>query len=137
MNGQPPNVLNDIPKPESEPEREIKVAEVMEIMEKFLGPNFEFVRQELVEGTDIPWLYEVRVTNPDGSYVEYTYIRKGRIDHNGDATTAPSGITNAYYDSDDFPVAGNSVVDFVDNQWVELKQDKNIYTDDTVTYLGS
>lgn len=130
-----PNLLNDFPTQEIQQEREIKLAEVMEIMERFLGPNYEFVRQELVEGTDIPLLYEVRVTDDDGSYVEYTYIKKGRVDHNGDATTAPSGIINAYYDSDDFPLGGYSIVDLVNNEWVELKEDINIYTGDKASKL--
>ncbi len=126
MFNQPPNSPESLPKARTSiPAPEI-AAGPRERIETI--PNLESIQAvfiELVKGKEYevtklkedeygPNLWEIKVTEPDGSIIEYTYSREGT--HDGSPGTA-TVINVLFSDETGFPTGGYDAANYRNGRW--------------------
>lgn len=93
--------------------------EVQLIFDKIVGEEkYEDVRK--LEDEEGLYLWEIKITQEDGS-VEYAYTRKGDYKSRGLAggSASETAIHITYYDNDEIPISGHSVLKLINNKWIE------------------
>lgn len=109
-------------KPEIEKEKSEHIPtseEVQSLFEKIAGEaKYEDVRK--LEDEKGLYLWEVKIAQEDGS-VEYSYIRKGDYKSRGLAggSALETAIHITYFDNDEMPISGHSVLKLISDKWVE------------------
>ncbi len=86
----------------------VKAAFVELVKEK----NYETTK--LKEDRNGPYLWEIKITEPDGSTIEYSYSREGTFPETQGPTTK---IDVVFSDDTGFPCGGYDAANYINGKW--------------------
>jgi len=88
--------------------------EVQSVFEQLLEGKEYTSRRQLEDEKGI-YLWDIIVSQEDGGHIEYSYMRKGRYEEGGEASSTAIHIT--FYDEEGMPEGGTSVAKLIDGKW--------------------
>ncbi len=94
--------------------------EVRSLFEKILGGVKYETRRQLEDEQGL-YLWEIKIPQEDGTSIEYEYCRKGDYKSRGLAggSASETAIHVTFFDEDEIPESGHSVLKLIDNKWIE------------------
>lgn len=103
----------NIPTNENGVEKIPREREVLNIIEKIIGNDYEVLRN--LEDEKGLYLLEVQTTDESGDLVQYNYQREGAYKEGKSLDT----IIDVVFFSDGIPVGGHTVAKYKEGTWVE------------------
>ena len=125
MFNKPPKIESRLswPAPDPTPEKitpPVEQIETIPNMESVKAAFVELVKEKsyettkLKEDADGPYLWEIKIVEPDGSLIEYSYSRAGTLAGTQGPTTK---IDVIFSDADGMPSGGYDAASYVNGKW--------------------